>query len=74
VLFVLLTIAAVAVGVYVLRTVVFTAPDATNTGAPATATGTVWSARPGVAAGPLTDPTVGATADPGGRTVAGDTR
>jgi serine/threonine-protein kinase len=74
VLFVLLTIAAVAVGVYVLRTVVFPPAQQTNTGAPAAFTGTVTSARSGNTAGPLSDFPLGVTIDTGGQTVDGGTR
>jgi serine/threonine-protein kinase len=55
VLFVLLTLAAVAVGVYVLRTVVLAAPEAAISDRPVTTAGTVTAARSSDAAGPLID-------------------
>jgi serine/threonine-protein kinase len=80
VLFVLLTIAAVAVGVYVLRTVVLAAPEAPNSATPAAMAGTVSAARSTVAAGPLIDGPVGSAlapdtaAGPEGVTVDGGAR
>jgi eukaryotic-like serine/threonine-protein kinase len=59
VLFVLLTIAAVAVGVYVLRTVVLAEPAAPSSAGPVTAAGTVATALGSAAAGPLVDTPVG---------------
>jgi serine/threonine-protein kinase len=59
VLFVLLTLAAVAVGVYVLRTVVLAAPEAAISDRPVATAGTVTAARSSAAAGPLVDARVG---------------
>jgi serine/threonine protein kinase len=55
ILFVLLTIAAVVVGVYVLRTVVLSAPEAPSSDSPVAMAGTVTTARGSAAAGPLVD-------------------
>jgi len=59
VLFVLLTLAAVAVGVYVLRTVVLAGPDSPGPAVPGAAAGTVSVRGP---AGPSTNGPVGAVA------------
>jgi serine/threonine protein kinase len=59
VLFVLLTIAAVAVGVYVLRTVVLAAPEAPNSHSPVAMAGTVTTVRGSTAAGPPADFPIG---------------